>query len=673
MPKRPGDNGPIDTKRRRRRRRMTSSSSSSSSTDEDDYCEDDSSSDSEKSTEFVDAVAHRLRTRLTYKEKKFLNLANKRIRGSVESDLKTFRSYDKNEQLKLIQSLERIKEVNEMDKSYLLKVLDSDIPEEVKAHIVRKIEQVETGHDHGKLTQYVESILKMPLGIVADPPIATNKSKATLKKFINDSKETMDKYVFGQELAKNKFLQIIAQGITNPKANCAVIGLVGPPGSAKTLLVQEAVSRVLKKPFVYIPLGGAGDVSYLQGFSYCWEGSHHGKIADVLMKSKVMNPVFYFDELDKISDGWRGGEIVNALIQLVDIEQNKKYEDRYFAGIDLDLSNATFIFSYNDSSKVNYVLKDRITEIKVKGYKTPEKVIIAEKYMLPKIYDDVGIKEGHIIYEKDLLEYIIDTYTNESGVRKFKEMLYEIVREINLRVVAGKHNYRFPLIITKRMITNDLLLKFHIITPERIHDTPTIGMINGLYTTSFGNGGILPIEVSEMPAKEKLDAEITGMLGKNMEESVKVAKSVAWNILPKVVKDRLNHQWKKHGPVGLHIHFPDATDKDGPSAGCCITVAIVSRLLGIPIRNDMGMTGECTLGGTSEIIGGLVNKLWGAKKAGIKRVLLPEDNKKDLRVIKSDYPDLIDDTFTVKAISHVSEALDEFLIDCPYDFSMSLC
>ena len=263
------------------------------------------------------------------------------------------------------------------------------------------------------------------------------------------------------------------------------------------------------------------------------------------MKAKVMDPVFYFDELDKISEGWKGWEVINFLIQLIDIEQNKKFEDRYFAGLEMDLSRATFVFSYNDSSKVHYILKDRITEIKVNGYKTPEKIIIAEKYMLPKILEDVGIKKDEVIFESGLLEYIVETYTNEGGVRKFKERLYEIVREINLRIQSGKGNYKLPLIITKEMIINDLLLKFHAYTPQTIHDKPAIGKMNGLFTTCGETGGLIPVEVVEKPSTKKFDMQITGMLGQVMNESTNVAKSVAWNLLPEEVKAKLNHHWNK--------------------------------------------------------------------------------------------------------------------------------
>lgn len=663
MPKRPND-GSSDIKAKRRRRRDSSSSSSSTSSESDEHQE-------LSETELImNAIEATLGTRLTPRERRYLLLSTKRLKGGIENDIEVFRRFSPREQYKILDTLDKIKNGKDGDKSHLMRVLESDADIATKTHIIKKIEQGNKwGGDTAKVEQYVENVVRIPFSKYTSPVIDGFKTKVKVREYITKSKDVMDKYVYGQELAKNKFLQVIAQSIANPKANCSVIGLVGPMGSGKTKLVQEAVSRVLNKPFMYIPLGGSGDISYLQGFSYCWEGSHHGKIMDCVMKAGVCDPVFYFDELDKISDGWRGWEIINFLIQLVDIEQNKKYEDRYFAGLPIDLSRATFIFSYNDSSKVNHILRDRITEIHVKGYKTPEKVHIAAKYMIPKILEDVGIKDGDVIFEQGLLEYIIETYTHEGGVRKFKEKLYEIIREVNLRIHMGKGNYKLPLIITKRMIMNDLLLKFYEYTPDKIEPTPTVGKMNGLYTTCNDTGGLIPIEVVERPSDKKFDVIITGMLGDVMKESTNIAKTVAWNIIPQEVRDKWNKKWEDSGPSGLHIHFTDgSTSKDGPSAGLGICASIVSRLTGIPIKNTVAITGEINLFGQAMKIGGLGNKLYGAKKAGVTLVLFPEDNKKDLKRIKDEHPDLIDDKFQVKAVTNINQVIQEVLVHNKLNF-----
>lgn len=934
MTKRP----PSDNMSGDRKRRRCSSSSSSSSSDEVSMTEADSDG-------FIQAVEYRLNTYITDIEKEFLRLANKRTRNCISIDLNNFRAFKRSEQNKIIDTLRKVKNRNEADRSYLLKVLCSTASIETKSHIVRKIEQSDTAHDNTKILQYVEGALKLPLGKYSPPA----------KNSINQSKEMLDKYIYGQDLAKNKFLQVLAQRMSNPASNCSVIGLVGCPGSGKcfaidtpilmydgsikkvqdvivgdmvmgddstprnvlslgrgsdtmykispeigesytvnsehilclkwgtkprifqnnnkwfidyfdatkikkktkrlsnqeegyqflkdieytpyinievnrylklggyirrrlkgygtvvnfptqevstapydygmnlntdgipdeykindktnrlellagildgdnrndnfniivddtkpkllediiylcrslginvdktkgdtytrlilrtsgqifteiptkitrnkplhcpneplvqdirvskvghdnyygftldgnhkfllgsmtvthnTMLVQEGISRIMGKPFIYIPLGGCSDISYLTGFSYCWEGSHPGKIADSLMKAGVMDPVFYFDELDKVSSGWRGDEIINCLIQLVDIEQNSRYEDRYFQGIEMDLSRATFIFSYNDRSKISYILRDRITEIEVNNYKTADKINIAQKYMLPKIYKDIGLKSANIIFEEGLLDYIIENYTFEGGVRKFKQRLYEVLREINLRHISGKVAYKFPITITKKMIRNDLLLKFSPITPYTIHSKPVVGKINGMYATCAGTGGILPIEASYYPANKKFDFKITGMLGQMMEESVKVAITLAWYLVPQERKIELNKLWDTEGStVGVHIHCPTGSNKDGNSAGVALTMVILSLFTNKPIDNTVAMTGEVSLLGDVMEIGGLRDKLSGSKKEGIVKALYPTDNHKDIKRIRDDLPNLIDSTFTVKPISRIEQVI----------------
>ena len=225
----------------------------------------------------------------------------------------------------------------------------------------------------------------------------------------------------------------IGKWIKNPKSQGNVLAIQGPMGNGKTTLIEKGLSKALNRPFKYISLGGATDSSYLVGHSYTYEGSIWGKISDILIKSKCMNPIIYFDELDKVSNTPKGDEIINTLIHLTDPSQNVHFQDRYFMGLDFDVSRCIFIFSYNEGHKINKILKDRITEIHTKGFNVNEKIIIAKDYLLPDICKNVGIPKNKIKFDKHILDFIIQTYTYEGGVRGLKKLLFEIVLEINLR------------------------------------------------------------------------------------------------------------------------------------------------------------------------------------------------------------------------------------------------
>ena len=223
-------------------------------------------------------------------------------------------------------------------------------------------------------------------------------------------------------------------------------------------------------------------------------------------------------------------------MHLIDSSQNKHFNDKYFTGIDFDFSRVTFIFSYNDGNNINPILRDRITEIKTTGFKTAQKVHIANNYLIPCILKDMGYKKGDIVFNEDILQYIIDTHTSEGGVRKLKEIIYELVRELNLRKwiskpVLNKYMY-LPFTLNKNMLIKDLLKTFYKFKPDKINDTPQIGVVNGMYATTNGTGGLINIEVSHIPTTEKLHLELTGQQGNVMKESMKVAKTLSWNLIP---------------------------------------------------------------------------------------------------------------------------------------------
>ena len=376
-----------------------------------------------------------------------------------------------------------------------------------------------------------------------------------------------------------------------------------------------------------------------------------------------MDPIIYFDELDKVSHTDKGEEIINILMHLTDPSQNEHFTDKYFSEIDFDLSKATFIFSYNDPSKINPILRDRLTNIETSYLKINEKVYIAKNYLLPKILMDVGIKDNSIKFSERIIRYLIDNYTYEGGVRKLKEKLYEIVRKVNLKELSGQKilgkRIKYPFKISKDMLKKDFFEDVNTVTHKTILDHSKVGLVNGLYASSSGIGGITRIESFFMPSTTMLELKLTGMQGDVMKESMHVAKTVAWNLLPKMTKKSLRKTWGNDGNSGIHIHCPEgATPKDGPSAGGAITIALLSLFSGIPVKHDVAMTGEIDLNGFITAIGGLEEKLEGAKRAGIRLALCPEENKEDLEKIKRTNPKLFTKDFEVKTVKNIKEIIN---------------
>jgi ATP-dependent Lon protease len=433
-----------------------------------------------------------------------------------------------------------------------------------------------------------------------------------------------------------------------------------------TTLIKEGIAKAMDKPFVFISLGGATDASFLEGHSYTYEGSIYGRIMNGIIASKCMDPIIYFDELDKISKTPKGEEIVNLLIHLTDPAQNNHFRDKYFHGIDIDLSRATMIFSFNDPSRVNPILLDRITTVETKFLMTTQKIHIAQNYLIPEMMKDMGLEKDYITINDDVLRYIIDSYTREGGVRKLKALLYMIVRELNLASLLETEVEDdlviFPFDVKFKHIKT-LLKNKTIIDPDTINDVSKPGVINGLYATSMGVGGVLPIEILKMPATRPYEIKTTGNLEKVIKESTEVASTLAFNCLDKKLQDKYASEWKKK-PYGFHIHCPEgATPKDGPSAGTALTVALYSMLTGMKVRNDIAITGEINLQGKVTAIGGLENKLEGAKKTGVKLVLCPKENQKHLDKIKERNPTLIDDNFKVITVETIDEAFSYSLVD----------
>jgi len=310
--------------------------------------------------------------------------------------------------------------------------------------------------------------MRVPFGKFESLPFSIEDGVDKCHEFMENAQKTLDEAVYGLNDAKMQIMQMLGQLLTNPKAIGTAIAIHGPPGTGKTSLVKEGISKILNRPFAFIALGGATDSSFLEGHSYTYEGSTWGKIVQILIDSNCMNPVIYFDELDKISDTPRGEEIAGILTHLTDTSQNSQFHDKYFAEINFDLSKCLFIFSYNDESKVNPILKDRMYRIQTKGYNQKQKTQIANNYLLPKIREQVRFNTDEIIIPDEVVQYLVDTHCNkEDGVRNLKRCLEIIHTKLNLyRLMKPGTNLfeedmsikvEFPLTITKEIV--DKLIK----------------------------------------------------------------------------------------------------------------------------------------------------------------------------------------------------------------------
>lgn len=570
-----------------------------------------------------------------------------------------------------------------------------DVSEKSKEKVTEKIKEVRSSRDNSKAETFVESFFRIPFGkyIKEDIFVRSANSDIKIKRmvskinefitnptdkiFASDSLEkikqktityrlmhdieniywdlleeknkinkekqiymdSVDKIledaIYGHKESKREIKRLIAQWMGG-KMEGAVLGFHGPPGVGKTCFAKKGISKCLfdsegnPRPFCILQLGGATDGSILEGHSYTYVGAKPGRLVEFLQETKCMNPIIYFDELDKVSETEKGKEIIDVLIHLTDKSQNKEIFDKYFSGIELDFSKAIIIFSYNDASKVNRILRDRITEIKINPLTKSDKIVITKRYTLKEISDELNY---NCELSDEQIEYIIDTYTLEPGVRKLNEKLYEIFREINLRLLE---NPFVNINITNELI-DEILTRHYKVKHYQIHSTPKVGLVNGLYASTVGLGGITLIQLKKiLTTSTNVPLELTGQQGDVMKESMSCAKTLAMSMLTNEERESLSTELKSN-PFGLHIHCPDgATPKDGPSAGITITTGIYSVLTNKPIRNDIAMTGEVDLLGNVKAIGGLDAKINGAIKAGVKLVIFPKENEQDWEKIQKE-------------------------------------
>jgi ATP-dependent Lon protease len=489
--------------------------------------------------------------------------------------------------------------------------------------------------------------------------------------YISQVKLTLDKSVYGHNKAKTQIERIIGQWI-NGEQDGYCFGFEGPPGVGKTTLAKRGLSECLKddkgnsRPFSMIQMGGDSNGSSLHGHNYTYVGSTWGSIVQILIDKKCMNPIIFIDEVDKISRTEQGKEIIGVLTHLLDTTQNDCFQDKYFTGIDLDLSKALFILSYNDVDAIDKILLDRVHRIKFNSLSLEDKLIISKNHILPEVYKKMGL-EDMIEFNDDVIKFIIEEYTSESGVRKLKEILFEIVGEINLDILKNNDkDFELPIKVTAHDIKTKYFKDKREIKIYKIHNENKVGVINALWANQLSQGGVLPLQASFIPSNKFLELTLTGSMGDVMRESISVSLTNAWNLTSferqKYLIEKYN-DIKNNIVFGIHIHCPDiSTKKDGPSATTAFTVLIYSLLNNIKIKNQFGITGETHFGLLLTEIGGLQEKIIHSIKSGIKEFIFPKENNRDFEKIMEKYKDnKIIDGIKFHSIERVEDVLELIL------------
>ena len=556
----------------------------------------------------------------------------KRIRGRVKTQMeKTQREYYLNEQLKAIQKeLGEIEDGKDETSSLNKSIIKAKMPKDVEKKCLAELKKLKNMSPMSAEATVIRNYLDWMIDL---PWYKKSEVDIDLKKALS----VLDADHFGLEKVKERIIEFLAVQKRMDKIKGPILCLVGPPGVGKTSL-GKSIAKATNREFVRVSVGGMRDEAEIRGHRRTYIGSLPGKIIQMMKKAGTKNPLILLDEIDKIGNDYRG-DPSSALLEALDPEQNSTFNDHYLE-VDYDLSDVMFVTTANTLNILPPLL-DRMEVIRLAGYTEDEKINIANNYLLPKQIKDNGVKENEMTLSDDIIKEIIRSYTKESGVRNLEREISKVARKVVKKVVSGEEK---QVKVDLKNLHDFLGIQKFKFGELEIKDK--IGVVTGLAWTEYG-GEILKIETVVMPGKGRM--QITGKLGDVMQESIKAAKSfirsksLDYGIIPPLFEKK-----------DFHIHVPEgATPKDGPSAGIGMVTSIVSSITGIPVRRDVAMTGEVTLTGQVLPIGGLKEKLLAAHRAGIKEVLIPKENEKDL----VDMPKKIIDDIKITPVEFADQVL----------------
>ncbi|HJH23565.1 MAG TPA: endopeptidase La [Paenalcaligenes hominis] len=571
----------------------------------------------------------------------------KRIRGRVKKQMeKSQRDYYLNEQVKAIQKElgegEDGAEIEELEQRIAESKLPKDALKKAEAELKKLKMMSPMSAEATVVRNYLDTLIGLPW-----------RKRSRINNSLTNAEEVLDADHYGLEKVKERIVEYLAVQQRVSKLKAPILCLVGPPGVGKTSLGQS-IAKATNRKYVRMALGGVRDEAEIRGHRRTYIGSMPGKILQNMSKVGVRNPLFLLDEIDKMGADFRG-DPSSALLEVLDPEQNHTFQDHYLE-VDFDLSDVMFVATSN-TLNIPPALLDRMEVIRLSGYTEDEKVNIAFKHLIPKLMINNGVKKGELEITEEAIRDVVRYYTREAGVRSLEREISKICRKAVHKFLVQPKGTKAETIVVNSDNLSDFLgvrrYDFGVAETEN-----KVGQVTGLAWTEVG-GDLLTIEVADMPGKGTIQR--TGSIGDVMKESVEAARTV--------VRSRAQ-KWGVADPIfdkrDLHVHFPDgATPKDGPSAGIAITTAIVSSLTGIPIRADVAMTGEITLRGEVLEIGGLKEKLLAAQRGGIKTVMIPEQNVKDLAEI----PDNVKNTLEIIPVRWIDRVLEVALEKMPTPLS----
>ena len=552
-------------------------------------------------------------------------------------------------------------------------IMNNNIPPKVKKLAMEKLEEMKSGNsEYHKQLQYVKIIAEYPWIGANDEDIFYSGGDDLTKwhDIMVATQQKLDSQVYGHKDCKETIVEQLGKWFSNPNSLGKAIGLQGPPGVGKTMLAK-GLGDALKMPFTQINLGGMEDGAVLTGHSITYSGAVPGLIIKKMVEAGKPRCIMFFDELDKACFRHGRNEIYDILIHVIDPNSNAEFNDKFFQDVRFPINKVLFIFSFNDREKIDRILLDRMEIIDVKAYTMEDKIVIAKDFLLKEVIADIGIKNPTIDISDEALGYIVESFTYEAGVRDLKRKIEKIILKLNKdRIyksgIFAKAKVKSHCTITKEIV-DKYLTKPNILV-KKVHTTSEVGVVNGLYATTSGMGGIIPILVYKhhMGKHGKFILKLTGKQGVVMKESVFYAFTIATNLIKTQYCDKFFNAYQS----GLHIHTPDgATSKDGPSAGGAFLLAFISKILNKRIKHNIGMTGEIEINGNITAIGGLEYKLDGAKRAGINLVFVPKENEHDIEKIKATNKTLFSETFKYQLVEHISQIADMALIEDNTDLS----